>query len=546
MSDPKMPWAARRIRFLSISRGPSDWGDLLYEPDWSRRFPLKNIQAIFFPAIMIAFAALFVSQVVRGNIIPGREIYAIMMGVMILGGVLISLYLVVIEVKTMPFRVYERGFTVDKVPFMMGLHRREVLVPRERIVSVTVRFNELGKRFYSIVIRYKDEGGSSRALEVHQDDPLSALEALVHIASDILDDRAKTYLDPEGISEEVVQETKVARSYHLPIMIVILFLLTGTGFIIGLLFYRFSYPSNPDFSYLHLIGIFGFVIVGYFVMVGFAAINAYISLFEGPNVKAGDDGLEVSVPFVLGLLLRAKTRLPYDRVRRARKYFHRMSFKPMYQMLVGWSRPISISASHFRELSRRSEFERIGFELVNKEPPPQDPGPLVRLNIPSIVGLIALFAIVSFLVLSAVDPFSDDGETSEGPEEPPPEPTFLDKLMFFTMIPFGIGLSLFMFLRLAQMARIKRRAEGIEIDETSIRLPNARAPFGEVSLSDIKSITVKRRFPLGGYVLVVVTTRGRLWLPNYVLNELKEHGYSVELPENVEDRVRWLPFRKGS
>jgi hypothetical protein len=496
---------------------------------------------------MVAFAWMFIDEMLKGNMIPGRERYAMMMGGMILGGLVLSIYLIAKELKCMPFRVYERGITVIEVPVMSGLFRREILVPEERIVSVRMRNNVSGThKIHSIIVKYTEEDGTAQVLEVDTEDPLSVLMALEKVVSDRVDDGARELLDPERASEEVVQEGKTSRSPYEPIPYLSLFLLAGIGFIIALLLYRFSNISEKSGVSLHLVVVSTIAIGVFYAMGHFTARNAYPSLFDGPNVRAKEDGLEVQVPFVLRLLVRAPMRLPYDRVRRARRYIRGRSFRPMYQMLAGWGGPISISSSLFREIAHRPEFERRGFELVNTGTPSQESEPLVRVNVLNMIGLITMSTVVFFLVLNVFNPIGGDGVTNEGEDEPAMMPWFFIDLVFFVFIPLVFLFTIFMFLRIFWRDGVERRAVGIEIDRTAIRLPRAQGPFSELSRSDIGTITARRVFTLGRVALVVETAKGRLLLPNYVRDDLIDKGYHVEVMETQGVSNRLFRLGKGA
>jgi len=536
MGVDEHPWSARRNRFLALPRGPAEWGRLLYEPDWSRRFFLQELQAVFVPPMVLALLWIIVGDVVRGNVIPGRENYAAMFVAMTVGAALLCFYLVTLELRRMPFRVYETGFTLERVPFALGLHRRGVLVPAERITSVTLRRrrSDTGDQ-YSVVVGYTGEDGATRSLEVRPDDPLTALQALARIAPERMGDDVKALLDPRGAIDEVVEEEGEAR-FDRSSILVPLIMWSSTAAFLAMPLLMVPHMMEEGRVDLLPVGVALTMVLLLSAMGWYTVLSAYSSLFAGHNVVAGSEGLEVRVPLPLRLQMRAPGVLPYGMIGRARRCPSPGSLRSTYQMLAGTSRPISISGETFRELARRPEFRREGFDLVNTVEPPQGPRRLARPNIPGIVAIVAAATVVSLLIFTVTGLMEDGGGTDGGGDEPPGELTLFDKLFFFGSLSFMMGFGSIMFLRLHRRRRMEQRAEGVEVDGGSIRLPHAGAPFEEVERSEVVTIVGRRLLTFARPVLVVETKKGRLLLPVYLVDDLREHGYVVELPERLEGR----------
>lgn len=534
----ELPWSIKRNRFIALPRGPTEWGRLLYEPDWSRRFFLVDFRAIFAPPLTLSLLWLVVSDTLEGNVIPGREMYALIFIAMVVGAVLLSTYMVVLVLKRMPFRVYEEGFTLEKIPLELRLLRRGVLVPADRITSVSLR-RRMGVKddAHSVVVRYTDEDGTSQSLEVRPEDPLSALAALAQIAPGRMGDDVTALLDPGRGDEALEEEESASDRMAMLLFPLALWLFVGVFIAMPLLLVR----EGIETGHINLLPVvLGLCMVLFLSAAGWYIVPiAFATLFTGPDVVAGTEGLEVRLPLLVRLHMRSSEVLPYDWIRRARRCLSPGSFKTRYQMLAGTGRPISISARVFRELSCRPGFQREGFELVNAVEPPQGFQRLARPNLPGVVAIVVAVTVVSLLVLASTG-YPEDGEDpAEDAEGPPPELTLSDKLLFFGSLSFLVGFVSIMGLLLFRKNRLEKRAEGIELDGGSIRLPHVGAPFGEVGRSEVVSITGRRLLMFDGHVLVMETTKGRLFLPIYLVDDLREHGYVVVLPEKLERTGRW-------
>jgi len=125
-----------------IKRGPESWGRLLYEAEWVGHSFVRNGVLIYF-SLLIVILGLYVSII--GLIefpnrydlkFPEAPLIIIIGG---LFGLIIGFGIIIIEFKTMPFRIYEVGLTITSVPLLKGIQRREELIRNEDIISISIR-----------------------------------------------------------------------------------------------------------------------------------------------------------------------------------------------------------------------------------------------------------------------------------------------------------------------------------------------------------------------------------------------------------------------
>ncbi len=114
-----------------------DKGALLYQRKGSRR--LQILGGLAFATAFFVLAVFFTIAILEGQ---GKFAVLGQLGryltlVMPCMFILIAVILVALSFKSMPFRVYQRGVTMTRVPFRDGLAGRETFVPAGEIARVT-------------------------------------------------------------------------------------------------------------------------------------------------------------------------------------------------------------------------------------------------------------------------------------------------------------------------------------------------------------------------------------------------------------------------
>lgn len=166
--------------------GAQERGQLLYEPGRSRerRFPLPWIPVmLILGGVLFCFVSL--EQMDKESLWDRH------------GPVVISAFLFALGYATavwvfrqMPFRVYERGVTAARVPFLDGLRRRERFVPFERVTGITIAYPWYLPDYWAIQVRYVHGGREHRFTTSFEEAPDlgPAVEALKKVSPQLVEE----------------------------------------------------------------------------------------------------------------------------------------------------------------------------------------------------------------------------------------------------------------------------------------------------------------------------------------------------------------------
>jgi len=177
--------------------GPSAAGELLYEPRWAHR------RILGWEVVVAGVASICLGIASLGPTISllriGSQLDLFLAPSMLLLFFSFGVYLITYELRHMPFRVYENGFTEILVSLGEGLSRRERVIPKERIVALKQTMERSGfQRIGVITIIYSRPGSTDRTLYllpgIDVDDKDRALEALVRLAPDAVDESLEMYI----------------------------------------------------------------------------------------------------------------------------------------------------------------------------------------------------------------------------------------------------------------------------------------------------------------------------------------------------------------
>jgi len=171
-----------------VPRGPPEWGEILYQPDWAAERRFMEPEDLSSGVSLLVLAGVLFWIYHQLDVFYGFDSRTT-------GNVLIILSLLVTWAGTyflrwglkMPFRVYETGFTIPLQLSWTWFLNREVFVPAERIRHIVFA--------RGIVILYTTEEGRGRRhfIKAPPDDDgyhLQVLQALSRIAGDRFDESA--------------------------------------------------------------------------------------------------------------------------------------------------------------------------------------------------------------------------------------------------------------------------------------------------------------------------------------------------------------------
>jgi hypothetical protein len=260
-------------------------------------------------------------------------------------------------------------------------------------------------------------------------------------------------------------------------------------------------------------------------------IQMYLRPWREGVVVEVEGGFSVPTTLISLLFLRTKAVVPYVDIRHARRTSGLVLGTEQYEVVTSTGRRFEVHQSVFRALQRRQEFEEHGFELVNKQPIPEDQSPMLRIDHVRVVTVLVAIALAVALARPTLFALSDEdtSQSADGPVEPGP----MDYLMLL-IVQAMVVFVLFKFIQVRRLSTIRRLAEDFNVDRSSMNIPRAKEPFRTVRRANVDHIEVRR---LGRFakapVLWVETSEGTFHLPVELAGELRENGYVVEDPNGL-------------
>ncbi len=198
---------------FNVPRGPSDWGEILFQPKWADKYRTNPERAqltwVHAGLLILLLGIVIVILMTLLILVETITLMMVLVSAITLAFFIGSAYVVrkeIIEFYTrMPPRIYEKGVTLVKVPFKKGYRREEILVPFDKVVQV--RMVDFGHRNFfggekkCITLVYRVEDGSERSQEINnwvedEDDVSPYVRVLHDIDPHLIDDEIAGILDP--------------------------------------------------------------------------------------------------------------------------------------------------------------------------------------------------------------------------------------------------------------------------------------------------------------------------------------------------------------
>ena len=428
-------------------------------------------------------------------------------------------------IRRAPFRVYDAGFTLTRVPLKDGMKRRDVLVPFDRLRRVEVVDNSMGGFVYhTLELSYKGSEGEGKLVLGHSEveDPLAAMLALAEAARDKLTDKATRYVDDgafERLSAMKPAEVRggPAGAAILLLLGIMVFFSLQMGFLTG--------------TNMSMFGV-GIMLVPLLFIIVTSVPTAMMLARKGfvrtltPKADLEGDCIVIPVPFMYRMVANIRHTIPVAEIAEVRLALDPHRYRPMTKWITVRGERFSGVLGLFGRFEVVSGFEREGFALRNRGAS-TEPGPPVFEKSPA-KGLTLAFGILALALLAAIisSPFDFQVEASDNSWYP------LVALVFVS-----IALPILLIYS-ALTSRRTALAEGFLASDRGITVPNAREPFRWISDSAVESCRVGKDGL--GYHIVLRTPEGSLKLPLSLADKLRGAGHEVvdahDVLDDMEDR----------
>ncbi len=467
----------------------------------------------------LALVAMGLFTTVTSTESPEASLFLVGIGVIVL---LLGYFMFRMEARSMPFRIYQQGFTLDTVSLSQGLKREETLVTFHFLKTVKVDSTSFyGYTFRNLKLVYEDELLREQTLAPSVDDNLAVMLAFRELVPDKLDKSLDPYVGP-GAADEVFRAPfgERGKTGHDNLNIVMVSaMLVFTALMCG-----FFLSSMIDSSGIHW-SIFIFPIAFTLVMAAvFLPMAMFIAEREfltttGEQARVQGDVVELPRPFLPLMFVRARRTIPISEVREVRRFLHSYTFGHTAKLVTVRDEVLDMDHGVFEELEKRPEFEREEFVIVNRSSA-LTPGPPVVEKLKVRAWAIA-FGLVLLVILSglALGPSGSGFFDAWDVVQP-----IVIAIVFLVLLPLYI-------VARVMIARREAVGEGLLASDKGLTLPAAQERFKWVPRNHVKSVRVEK--DLLGHYLLLTTAQGQLRLPASSGEKLLAAGYMVDDPYGI-------------
>jgi len=527
----------RTISSRGLPRGPPEWGEVLYEPEWVRTRRFESLGLIFAGIVVaslgIIMLCLFALGVAIGNLAPWRwesvhqAISMVFWGIVILLTGASSLWfgvsiVIATELEEMPFRVYEAGFTKRNVPAWQGLRRRESLVGWDRLRSVRVMAKTGGREGLDrhIELVY-DEGGEEPVTErLKSDDPHAVLRAVGSHAPGALDASAMPFLAKGAgrlpdVPLMVRRRPSVLGWSFIPVLLLMWFLFVP---LLGMMLRDEGWGSEaPAFILGGGAVIISLLLTSFIIIFGRMESGEHYRWAVFARARLVGDAVVLPPRGPARFMLRARDEIPIGEVVEVRRFLDPDTLSQLAMLRTVTGEELEVRPGLLRAFARHPSFEMGDYAAVNMGALEVDGARVIR---PKRERAIALTTVPLLLLAYVVI----------GPEVVMTEEWGNASLIGTVLLGDIIVLFAMAYLRI--IVRIHRRGVGMEASAEGITYPSVLGLRRSIPRERISDVSVRYRSLLGHHISVRTGLR-RVTFPLDVNDRLVQAGFTVDDPEDV-------------
>ena len=494
-------------------------GKLLYLEEWAKERKFKDRSDVIMGPVLILMGLMVVAIGLAGLTTGDMTVVLLFGGI----GTVVSLMgfgMFKFEVQTMPFAVYESGFTLTTVPLKQGWQRQERFIPWTRLESVSLEETSMyNVAFRSMKLKY----GVDKEQELGYGsltDPFEVMKLFKMYVPEKMNKAFTVYVGDEN-ERKIINDPfhgKSSKSDWVIPLGVVFFM----SFITGSLLSDVVSGEKNQWSLLFILPVF---------LVP-AAIFTYMSIGMLDR-RTQRDLIEKKATFTSGGITIPKTffgkhikhirgTIPWKETKAVRMkleptfYYHEAEFETIA------SEKYRIPYKIYEKMGEKSDFHKEEWAYLNTTPSSSS-APLERWNPRGLAVFIALLAVPAVVVAftGAGEGFWDQWEAVWS--------NVCIALIFGILLPFYI----FARWKMAQRARL---GEDLFASSRGISIPNAPTKLRQVSPESFINARIEK--DLYGLYCELSTTKGSIKLPQASAEMLIHAGYPVE---NAGD-LGALPF----
>ena len=427
------------------------------------------------------------------------------------------------ELKVMPFRVYEAGITYYSVPMIQGLYRQETLIRPIDVRSVNINtISNIGITPSHIDVKFQGPKSEQTMYLTHSriDDPIGVMLAIHTVIPDKLDEKAYTFIDPDG-EGPVVLEPEGERDRTDSRYLLFLFFLGLALFFsvyIGVLILPPALEMDliPWLITPFLIIALGTIIMTY-IIIRLAKSFFYKTLKRILFVH--NNHLRYPHDPLLSMFINIRSSLPIDEVVEVRKSLSAGFYYNITLLRTSSNEFISTDFGIYNALKNHTDFNRSGVVLSHKAPNLGSTDYLTKSDWLKSLEFFSILTLVS--ILSGILAFllRPHGISS---------PVAFETVSTYFILTMMIVMSILMFILIISKTREAKMLKTLFVSDKGISAPEAKNGLTWININEINSCsTYKTKWQ---YRIHIETDRGILVLPIAAYEKLTEGGVKVEDP----------------
>lgn len=504
---------------------PEGKGKLVYEEEWAKTRKFKDRSHLVFGPLVMGMGVVLVLMGIGLAILGGSNnpagalLFLTGIGAFV---ILLGFSLFRSEVKTMPFRVYENGFTLPSVPMNQGIKRIETFIDWSRLDSASLDSYSMYTAALRQIKFIYDNDEELKLSVYYLTDPFVVMKALKRFVPEKMASNFNVYVGSEEERNIITKPMPLKASKYkwgMPLLMGI-FMLVMSGSVAPSLVFDLS----TILPFIMLMCIFGPV----------AALMFYLSFdLEKHSQKdlihyeasATQAGIEFPKTLLGRVIRNIRTTIPYDEIKMVRMKLEPLFYSHEAEFETTGGERFWVPFKIYQKVSTFSEFELKGYDYVNKSTG-SSRGPIITTNKPRtalLIGLLSCTFFTGFL-------FSGF-----------PIDAIADFRYVCILLVFVILLPILLFSYWV-MGKRNMTSRGIMASDKGIFLPNASEKFHYIPKNEVISVKIEK--DLFGYYCLLNTVKGTQKLNQVAAENLISGGYRVENAQGL-GQIPIRGFKEG-
>lgn len=523
------------MRGRGVPRGPPEWGEMLYEPEWASKRRYGSPSSFGFGLFLMGataplFALLYLIVSTGGLALWNYDslrgaLAALGIFIFILLVALVMLWLGLVlgfasELETMPFRMYTEGFTKTDVPLRQGIRRLETLVTWDRLESVKV--TEASNAGRSIRLDFKDEKGATEHQYVHEEDRHGVLLLLSSIIPDRIDASAMPYIAKgpgrlPGVPSMVRKRPFLLMWLLLPFFLWLLVLMVP---FFGGEIRRYWMDGGVDEFMLGAAVVVTVMLSGALLEFGYILSKGHYLWAVFSRSQLARDRLVLPSRGPARVMIRARRDIPISEIVEVRRFLESQSMSQLAKLRTVTGEELELRPQLLEAFARHPDFEMGDHVAVNTGVLEVHGERVIRPKYERAVAIAVVpMAVLLFIIYGPEVKALEDWD-------------FLVGVSMLLMQMFVLFLVVLLVVFVRSWRLWMRRARGLEVTRTGMSYPSLLGPRRSIRRGRILDVNVRNTYLLG-YHVSVRTGMSRISFPLDVHDRFEGAGFTIEDPEGV-------------